>query len=303
MGQSRSEGRSSLRMAWAAALRVAALLLIVPAPVLARDTAPAPPSAPVRFAPERDYGPFVFQNAAGGIEGLSVDMLKLVARYGRIELTMLEARSLSENLALARAGKVDLLSSLRPTPERAEFLAFSRPYVEVPAILVLRKDDAALTLDDLDARKVAVGKDYAVEDYVRQRYPRVLWTPAQDDAQALFWLRAGKVDAVVADAASVHHLRVAADAGRLALGDEIGFRYALSFAVRKQDSALLERIEHGLALVSPRDRIALTARWLPASIDQAGPRRQRGWWLGLGLMASGLVVGLVHVLRHKRVQT
>ena len=36
----------------------------------------------------------------------------------------------------AQRGEVDLVSSLRPTPERAAYLAFTAPYVQVPAVRV-----------------------------------------------------------------------------------------------------------------------------------------------------------------------
>ncbi len=41
--------------------------------------APALADTPVRFAPERDYGPFVFEAADGKVKGLSVDVLEALA--------------------------------------------------------------------------------------------------------------------------------------------------------------------------------------------------------------------------------
>ena len=56
------------------------------------------PSTAVRFAPERDYGPFVFERADGRLDGLSIDMLQLVQRQAGISLVTLPARPLQQQL-------------------------------------------------------------------------------------------------------------------------------------------------------------------------------------------------------------
>src|SRR5690606_29335890 len=56
----------------------------------------AGPSQPVRFAPERDYGPFVFQREDGRIDGLSVEMLGLLRERAGLNVHTLPARPLKE---------------------------------------------------------------------------------------------------------------------------------------------------------------------------------------------------------------
>ena len=81
----------------------------------------AGPAQPVRFAPERDYGPFVFQRDDGRIDGLSVEMLGLLQQQAGLQIVTLPARPLSEQLAALRRREADLVSSLRATPERGEY--------------------------------------------------------------------------------------------------------------------------------------------------------------------------------------
>ncbi len=54
----------------------------------------------------------------------------------RFALTTLPAQPLAAILDAAQRGEGDLVSSLRPTPERAAYLAFTAPYVQVPAVRV-----------------------------------------------------------------------------------------------------------------------------------------------------------------------
>ena len=70
----------------------------------------------LRFAPEKDYGPFIYETHEGQVEGLSADFLNAMAAQGELQIDTLPAQPLAAILEAARQGQVDLISSLRPTP-------------------------------------------------------------------------------------------------------------------------------------------------------------------------------------------
>ncbi|MFM2341023.1 MAG: hypothetical protein RLZZ592_676 [Pseudomonadota bacterium] len=246
-----------------------------------------------RFAPEVDYGPFVYQDRQGRLRGLSIDMLDEMRRQTPMPVIILPARPLAEQLAAVRRGEVDFLSSLRPTPERAQYLAFSRPYVRVPAVLVGRR--ALSRIDELRGQAVAVGRGYAVEAHVRQFHPEVRWQPVDSDLEGLRKLLRGEVEALVADVASVHFLAAEHGLSGFVVGEPIGFEYALSFAWRLDRPDIGEAIEEALRQIPAARRQALLQRWSVSTHvpTQAGLRL----WVeraGLGLLLLGalLWVGL-----------
>lgn len=225
-------------------------------------------AAPTRFAPESDYGPFVFVGADGQAQGLSIDMLRLAQRHTGLKLEWLPPQPLRELLELARRGRVDLLSSLRPTPERGEFLEFGEPYVSVPAVVLVRAGDSvragatAHVLDAFAGRRVAVGDGYAVEHFVRGTHPAVSWQPVRDDGVALRGVLDGRYDAAVVDAASASFLAQRERLVGLAAAGEVGFAYELSFAVRRGQGKLLSVLNAGLRTATPAERQAIVDRWL-----------------------------------------
>ncbi|MEY2655408.1 MAG: hypothetical protein RLZZ524_2436 [Pseudomonadota bacterium] len=284
------------RVAAGAAL-AALLLLIVSGAARAKDVPAVLTQTPVmpviRFAPEADYGPFVYRDADGRIRGLSVELLDRVARHAGLSLQTLPARPLAEILADAQRGEVDLITSLRPTPERAGFLGFTRPYVQVDAIAVGRPGGPLPDLRELSGRRVAVGAGYAVERFVREAYPRVVWQSVADDRIGLERLRAGEVDAVVADVASVHFIVTGQGWPALVLGRPVGFSYPLSFAWRKDLPALGEALEAGLGALTPDERNEVLARWLPPEALAARDDRRLPLLIG-GALA--LLLGAAAVL-------
>lgn len=256
----------------------------------------------VRFAPELDYGPFVYQDQSGQIKGLSVDILHSISQAAQMQVETLPARSLSEILDAVRRGDVDLISSLRPTAERSTFLAFSRPYVSVPAVLVMPAEVAERrSLADLSGLDVAVGKGYAVESFVREKYPAVHWVAVPDDASALRLVLAKKAQAAVADIASVGFVVREKNLQGLRVHGPIGFEYELSFAYPKERADIGRALELGLRTVRPTDRSAVTQRWLdPGALDFRDSRVSVLRWIALGVVALAAVLMAYRLILRRR---
>jgi ABC-type amino acid transport substrate-binding protein len=279
--------------------RLAALLLGAALPAAAADGG----VLTVRFAPERDYGPFVFVDD-GRVQGLSVDLLERLAPDAGLRLQTLPPAPLAEQLALLRAGGADLVSSLRPTPERAEFLAFTRPYVSVPAIVVVRAAGAApgggadgpALLRSLAGHAVAVGQGYGVEAFARSRFPQVRWVAVPDDVQALRGVAEGRQDAAVVDAASAAFVTQRHGIAGLRSAGPIGFEYALSLAVPKARTDLVQRLDAAILALPLADSTAIQQRWmgpLQGSELMSNPARRLVWaavWLGVAALLGALLL-------------
>lgn len=224
---------------------------------------------PLRFAPERDYGPFVYQDEAGVVKGLSVDILAAVSQAAGLRVETLPARNLSEILVMAQRVEVDIVSSLRPTPERAKYLEFSRPYVSVPAVLVRLEGVARRSsLSDLDGQRVAVGAGYAVESYLRAKFPAVRWVAMADDVVALRALLKREVQGVVADIASVGFATRQYDLKGIQVHGPVGFEYALSFAYPNDRPDIGDALDRGLRAIRAGERDAVLRRWIDAETMQ-----------------------------------
>jgi ABC-type amino acid transport substrate-binding protein len=278
----------------------------------AAGSGPAEPAAAaalqtVRFVPERDYGPFVFAEDDGRVRGLSVDLLERLAPAAGLKLKVLSPAPLAEQLARLRAGEAELVSSLRPTPERAAYLAFTRPYVSVPAILVVRQGaalaagDGPAVLAALAGRSVAVGAGYAVEAFVRGRYPQVAWAAVPDDVQALRGVAEGRYDAAVLDAASAAFVTRRHGIAGLRAAGSIGFDYALSLAVPKSRPDLLQRLDAAIAALPLQERTEIQQRWMGPlhGSELMAPARPPLLWVAAGLLLLAALLGGVLAWRRR----
>jgi ABC-type amino acid transport substrate-binding protein len=244
----------------------------------------------IRFAPEKDYGPFVFEDTSGQIRGLSVDILNAITKNQGLHIVNLPPQTLGAILDAARRGEVDLISSLRPTPERLTFLSFSRPYVEIPAVLICLADSAqGLGLENFVKQTVAVGKGYGVESFVREKYPSVQWLAVADDIAALQAIESGTAKAAVIDLASYHYNLKKFKKDLFLIQGRVGFEYPLSFAYPKEKPEIGQLIELGLSQLSVTQRDAMVQRWVGSESNDYIDSRT-AWLIKIAL--AGLLIAL-----------
>jgi ABC-type amino acid transport substrate-binding protein len=78
----------------------------------------------------------------------TVDYIRLLEQKLGIRFQVVAPNDLTVNLEKARFRDVDVLTSLMKTPERSGYLLFTKPYVTVPAVIIIRKGfTGPVTLD------------------------------------------------------------------------------------------------------------------------------------------------------------
>ena len=104
--------------------------------------------------------------------GISADIFALFANRSNITFTPLPVDSWSESIKAVKNRHCDMLSMAMETPERLEYLNFTKPYIEIPSVLLGRVEAPYInTLDDMGDRPVGVVKDYAFLELLRTTNP------------------------------------------------------------------------------------------------------------------------------------
>ncbi|TCV92047.1 multi-sensor hybrid histidine kinase [Luteibacter rhizovicinus] len=212
------------------------------------------------------FAPFEMERD-GRIEGLAPNYLRELARRLGVEPRFKVYPTWDDALAAARAGEVDLLMNVTPTPERSRFLLFGQPYFEQMPVLVTRRDDANLTnFSDLNGRTVATQKSFVEAETIDRYMPDAKVIEAASAEGALRMVADGTADATIDDPNSA---RIAIDKAQLGDRLRIGPVAALpistfGFAVpRDRDRApLLGALDRVLGSLTAEEHARLRAPWV-----------------------------------------
>ncbi|MGY4493490.1 transporter substrate-binding domain-containing protein [Pseudomonas sp. TE3610] len=255
------------------------------------NASPLPAATPADTAPPLrlgvsapDYPPFDI-STGHEYEGLSADYADLLARALQRRVTVQRYPSREQAILALTDGRVDLLPSANGFEAANPRLVLSAAYAVDRPVLVTRTDDDRAPDEGLAGRRLSVVNHYLPADYIHTRYPdaTVQFYPSYQNA--LNAVAFEQADVFLGDTISTHYQM---DQGLLNNLRMVNFSRdepaGFSFALRRDDTALLAQVNQALADLSLEQRQAIFQRWSGASelllTDRKlalSPREQR--WL------------------------
>ncbi|ANY90311.1 MULTISPECIES: bifunctional diguanylate cyclase/phosphodiesterase [Pseudomonas] len=253
----------------------------------------------LRLGVDASWPPFEFRDQDGRYQGLAADYISLIQERLGISLKPIEPSNWTEVLQQAKENRLDVLPGIMSTPERQKYLAFTRPYLDFPIVILAHKGGPQpRTLEDLYGLKVAVVENYAPHELLRTQHPDLNLVALPNVSSSLQALATDEVDAVVGDlASSIWALRQLKLDG-LYVSGETPYRYQLAMAVQKDNKILVGILDKVMADMTAAEISRIQQRWVGNVVDQ------RSFWndmLLYGLPAVLLLLaGLAVVIRINR---
>lgn len=96
----------------------------------------------IKMCVDPDWMPFERINEQGQHEGISADLVQLVAQRVGLRIELLQLKTWDEMLAASKAGHCQIMSFLNRTPARDQWLIFTDPIFYDPNILITREEHA-----------------------------------------------------------------------------------------------------------------------------------------------------------------
>ncbi|WP_169833577.1 transporter substrate-binding domain-containing protein [Methylobrevis pamukkalensis] len=242
-------------------------------PGLVAAEQPARPGV-IRFVTSDDFPPFNFTDGGGRLIGYNVELARTLCRQAAVACTI-QVRPFEELAGALAANEADAaIAGLADTAAARETLAFTQPYLRLPARFVTRTSFAGDAIPEtLSGFAVGVVTGSRYEDYLRDFFPgsRRIGFVAQEEALAA--LASEKVDAVFGDSLSLGFwLTGPAAKGccRLAGAAYVETAYfpgALRIAVRREDRDLAVFLDAALVRLDQQQRLDdLYRRFFPVGI-------------------------------------
>ncbi len=218
------------------------------------------------------WAPFEFIDEHGRYAGMASDFMTLISNKTGLGFEVQQHDSWQEVIDSAKTGQLDILPAVVHTPERAEFLQFTKPHMVYPMVIVTRKNSHFISnMDDLNQQKVLVIKDYATESILRRNHPEIELLLADNINQALDRLSSGEARAFIDNLASITQSITQRGITNLRISGTTPYEFALSIGVVKDNPVLLQILQKALNSISPQEKKQILDKWisidLPSQID------------------------------------
>ena len=214
------------------------------------------------------FPPFVSMNEkTGEHEGFDVDLYKAICAKLGLEPNILPTVQFDTIVpTIKQGGKADVsLGAITITDARAQEIDFSEPYLDSNQSIVVRKDAAATTKEQLNASgmQIAVQSGTSGESWAKENLPSATIVPLDDIIQALTGVQSNLYAAAVTDLpVSSYEIKVAYSDLTIPTGGEIPTGEQYGVVVSKSNPELTRAINKALADIKADGTMAeLQRKW------------------------------------------
>ncbi len=192
-----------------------------------------------------EYAPFSFVQGKT-ITGFDIDLIEEVAK--RLDKTVqLQDMPFDGLVPSLQLGTIQVIAAgITPTPERAERVLFTKPYLTGDQLLIVSRAEAPLkTIDQLKNKKVAVNEGFTADYYMSKvQGPELIKFATA--IESFMTLESGRVDALVAAQNTIKPFLEHYGADKFSISPIPGTMDEYALAISKKYPDLLEKIQKAL---------------------------------------------------------
>jgi diguanylate cyclase (GGDEF)-like protein len=217
-----------------------------------------------------DWAPFERINEKGEHEGISADLITLVAQRVGLKIKLYPVKSWDESLAASKAGRCQIMSFLNQTPAREKWLSFTEPIFFDPNIIITREEHAYIgDIRGLRNETVALPRGTMVEERMRNDYPNLKIIPTGSEPESVALVSERKADMTIRSLIVAAYAIKKEGLFNLKISGQIPeLTNKLRIGVLKEETVLRDILNKGVQTLSPEEREAISNKHVSINVQQ-----------------------------------
>ncbi|QOP40572.1 HD domain-containing phosphohydrolase [Sulfurimonas marina] len=223
-------------------------------------------SPPLIVSNEKDWVPFDFQSA-GKPTGYSIDLLHLMAKKSGLKLEFINGLTWKQIIQNFKNKEIDIVQSIYKTPQREQFGLFSDPIYHFKNYFITNQHTTNVySLKDLNYKRVGVVEGWAIEDLIKEKYPKIQLKRYDDLTSSILALSQDDIDAIIETKEAFQFLTKQLYVKNLTIGawcaeyDNYEPR-AIYLMSQKDDPILLSILNKTIQSITPQEKALLKYKW------------------------------------------
>jgi len=221
----------------------------------------------VRVVVNETAAPLTFFDSAGNFRGIAADLLELIRLRTGLRFEVQRANGFSDMIDRLNHHQADVIAAISHSKHRENTLAISRPYLENSYVLMTRKGaDQPASLEQLANRRVALTRNSALVDSLRERKAGIQVVETESTAYSTSLLAHGHVEAAIVPLIDAN-FSMASQPG-LVIRTTVGTEPAtFSMATARHAQELTSILDKALLSIAPEELGIINSRWRGYSAD------------------------------------
>ena len=222
----------------------------------------------IQIASDNNWAPVEWSDEKGQFHGLSMGYLREIERLLGIQFISQQNSLWSDLLEKGKKKEIDGFSCMAKTDERAKYFNFTLPYSSFPIKLFVRSDAGFITnLSMLNGKRVAVGKGFATEDFLRRDYPKIKLVTVPGPTAGLEAVRDGRADAFMDNFLTTGHTISKQNFRDIKVGGDTPYSYNQSISIRNDWPEFIPILQKALDAIPEYRKQQIYNQWLPITVE------------------------------------
>ncbi|WP_166226137.1 ATP-binding protein [Pseudomonas atagonensis] len=240
------------------------------------------------------YSPFSFFDAQDQLRGMSADLLEMINDRTGLVFQPRKITSVDAMTRRVQHNPASLIAAITYSERREKDMAFSRPYVVNPFVLVTRVQPEHEGMSGIKGQSVAIIKGSEAANWLRREWPDVRTVEVDTAIETYELLAEGQVEGVIQPQMGAAYLIDRYFRGRLQIDSVLGSQPALiSFATGKQNATLVSILDKALLDIPPGEFSDLANRWQNPQDSDGGWSTYKHWILRALMLLVAVLLGIV----------
>lgn len=257
----------------------------------------------IRVAADRDWPPVEFIGGQGHFVGVAPDYLRRISALLGVRFEFDTKSNWTQAVDKLRRRELDMFSAAAATTERQEFARFTAPYLTLPAVIFKKRPVAyGITLRDLNGKRVAVVKGYAIAEFLRGADWGIELVEVSDVRAGIDLLQSETVDAYVGSTlVTGHHIRQAGFTN-LVVSGQTPYSIGVALASRSDWPIFTKLLRRAVDHFSESHRAGIIGTWVGLEYTEP-PDYELMLQISLGIAVLLLALSIwIWTLRRKSVR-
>lgn len=214
--------------------------------------------------------------------GMTYDYIRLFSDRIGLPITLVPTTTWTQSLEYAKSRKCDIFSLAMSTPERTQYMTFTKPYLSIPLVVATRLDKLFIAdITNVTSKRLGIVKGYAFVELLRNKYPKINLIEVPSLDEGLAQVATGELYGFVGALSSVGYSIQRDFIGELKVAGKFDEKWELSVGVRNDSPMLLSAFEKIITSVDHATKQEIMSKWISIKFDK-GTDYQLVWKIVFG---------------------
>ena len=199
----------------------------------------------------------------GKLTGAVSDYMALIEKKIGKSLSLVPTNSWAESLEFAKNRKCDILSSLAWTKQREDHFNFTKPYIEIPYVLLTKNGTSFINnLSSIKNKKISVVDSYTIIDSLQSKYKDIEFVKVKDIDEGLEKVLKGETFGHIDSMSASWYKLQTKYLTQIAVSAKLDEVTQLSIAVRNDDEVLSSIFQKAVLSIDDLTKNEIINKWI-----------------------------------------